>query len=153
MLHGRYSLNRITNKIKMLTRRSLNFDYYELICSIGQLINFIPNASNSKSVLIVELNPYHGEVLLGYAKYFHELDYDITLIVRRRHIKDGIFAKIDCNKYHQIIPLSPLVTSLFFSRKQLLKFDTVFFTSERYTEEDGIFEHVFKYLRWPHSSL
>ena len=46
---------------------------------------------NSKSVLIVEFNPFHGETLPGYVDYFQELGYDVTVLTRHVTYADSPF--------------------------------------------------------------
>ncbi|NTW29703.1 MAG: glycosyltransferase family 4 protein [Candidatus Moranbacteria bacterium] len=48
----------------------------------------------SKSVLIVEPNPYHGELLPGFSKYFHDLGYSVDIAIRSEVQEEGPFSAI-----------------------------------------------------------
>ena len=144
---------RIINKISRLIYRFIKYDYWELFCSFQQLWKWKLGDNRIKSVLIVELNQFHGEVIVGYAKYFLDQGYDVSLVVRRRHLVEGIFSRIDHDIYKQVVALAPLITSRFLTLQRLVSFDKVFFTSERYIEKFGTYKYVFDYLHWPASVL
>jgi|GEM_PF-1487622 len=45
------------------------------------------------AVLIVEPNPYHGEILPGFAKYFQDLDYNVDILIRVETQKEKPFIR------------------------------------------------------------
>ena len=46
-----------------------------------------------KKVLVVEPNPFHGEVVPGVVYYFRNLEYDVTVIMQKKNIKEDAFCK------------------------------------------------------------
>jgi len=59
------------------------------------LVRFLRRIVPQKSVLIVEPNPYHGEILPGYAKYWCDLGYNVELILRPELVYDAPFCRFD----------------------------------------------------------
>lgn len=47
------------------------------------------------TVLIVEPNPYHGEILPGFVKYFYDLGYNVDLMLRHENDVEDIFCRFD----------------------------------------------------------
>jgi hypothetical protein len=64
-------------------------------CALGawHLVLFFFFKPPEKSVLILEPHRYHGEILPGFAKYFHDLDYNITVCCRYHVYTDDPFCR------------------------------------------------------------
>lgn len=79
----------------------------EHIISFFDILKFKTYKIKRKSVLIVEPNPYHGEILPGFVKYFQEVleGYNTDLFLRRKNITDSPFINI---KNINIFTCSPL---------------------------------------------
>ncbi len=60
-------------------------------CSIPQYKALMSKPLKNKSVLIIEPNDFHGEVILGYAEYFTMLGYDVDIIVTPNQMKTNPF--------------------------------------------------------------
>ena len=45
------------------------------------------------SVLIIEPNPYHAEILPGFVKYFQDLNYNVDIILRHENFYDSPFTE------------------------------------------------------------
>ena len=57
--------------------------------------NFFNFAVKKNSVLIVEPNPYHGEILPGFVNYFQNIGYNVDLLVRNENNVKDIFSKFN----------------------------------------------------------
>lgn len=81
------------------TRKSLlrwQRNITDRIISKRELKKFLKHVKNKpagNSVLVVEANPHHGEVLPGVVKYFRDLGYDVDLVVRLEVYKDKPFIR------------------------------------------------------------
>lgn len=60
-------------------------------CSIANYKALMNRPMNNKTVLIIEPNDFHGEVILGYAEYFTLLGYDVDVIVTPNQMKTNPF--------------------------------------------------------------
>ncbi len=48
--------------------------------------------TEQNSVLLVEPNPYHGEIIPGYVRYFQELGYTVDVMCRYENLEENPFA-------------------------------------------------------------
>ena len=83
----------------------------------------------NNSILIVEYFPFHGELFPGIIKYFCDLNYNVDIFCRRRHINEKAFA--DCKSAAvRIYPLPILAIKYFLKTPaKLNKYDFVFFNT------------------------
>jgi glycosyltransferase involved in cell wall biosynthesis len=86
-----------------------------------------------KSVLIVEPNPYHGEILPGFVKYFYDLGYNVDLFLRLENKVDNPFCRFDI----QPNVFSGTATQLkkLLKLKKIKEYDLVFVSSSAYWEK------------------
>ena len=57
--------------------------------------SFVDYKVPSNTVLIVEPNPYHGEILPGFVKYFNELGFKVDLMLRHENNVDDLFCRFE----------------------------------------------------------
>ena len=69
-------------------------------CSIPQYKDLMSKPLKNKSVLIIEPNDFHGEVILGYAEYFTMLGYDVDIIVTPNQMKTNPFNLCQLENVH-----------------------------------------------------
>ncbi len=55
----------------------------------------IQHPKHPNTILIIEPNPYHGEVLLGIIKYFIDLGYNVELLLQKDLYDEQLFYNID----------------------------------------------------------
>jgi hypothetical protein len=60
-----------------------------------------------RSVLIVEPNAYHGEILPGLAKYFQDLGFNVDLFLRSRNVADSAFCAYPQDKLPRFFQGAP----------------------------------------------
>lgn len=104
---------------------------------------FLKNKIKEKSILIVEPNPYHFELLPGYCNYFQFLGYHIDLIAQPNIELDSPFIKYK-NKPIAFY-LSPKYQKKALKLSKIKKYDFVFLsTSVLWT--DSIRDSYIKWL-------
>ena len=81
---------------------------YNCLCSFFPALKFLCHRIRPNSLLLLETNDSHGEVMVGYLKYFQKLEYKIDILVENTVMKENPFcrAEIKANhinrQYHQI---------------------------------------------------
>lgn len=68
--------------------------FYNNICSIPSYLEFKKKKNSEKSILMVEPNPYHFELMLGFYDYFKKLGFNIDIIAQPIIKKDSPFINI-----------------------------------------------------------
>ncbi|MDR2338454.1 MAG: hypothetical protein LBE20_07455, partial [Deltaproteobacteria bacterium] len=91
------------------------------------LYRFKSHAVPDKTVLIVEPNPYHGEILPGFVKYFSELGYKVELILQLSLKKDSPFVRFDSPPVIFYLPPFGQRTALKLATAK--KYDFIFFST------------------------
>lgn len=97
---------------------------------IATAFNFRRLRITSKAVLIIELNPCHGEILPGYIDYFQRLGYSVDVLVNQEIARENPFSRMEegaCRLF------SSKLTgfSLFLSPKSLDRYACVFLATAR----------------------
>ncbi len=117
----------------------------EHIIAFFDILKFKTYKIKRKSVLIVEPNPYHGEILPGFVKYFQEVleGYNTDLFLRRKNITDSPFINI---KNINIFTCSPLSLKYLLKQDKISRYDFVFFSTSVLWEEGYYKNTLLKYL-------
>ncbi len=68
--------------------------FYNNICSIPSYLEFKNKKNSEKSILMVEPNPYHFELMPGFYDYFKKLGFHIDIIAQPIINKDSPFINI-----------------------------------------------------------
>lgn len=63
---------------------------------------FIKHKIKKNSVLIVEFNPYHGETLPGFIKYFQDLNYNIDVLINSSLFKDKVLSSYNLKNINNL---------------------------------------------------
>ncbi len=84
-----------------------------------------------KSILLVELNEKcHGETIVGYAKYFHDIGYQIDVLLHENLFIQDLFSRVDADFIGNIYPVRDLSEMIKFSNSCIVSaYDLVFFNS------------------------
>ena len=71
-------------------------DFYERIQRHKRraMIRKLSRGGHKKTVLIIEVNDFHGECLPGYIKYFHDLGYHVHMFATNRQEKSGFLSRV-----------------------------------------------------------
>ncbi|MDR1523393.1 MAG: hypothetical protein LBS29_05545 [Endomicrobium sp.] len=80
-----------------------------------------------KSILMVEPNNYHGEVLSGFVKYFNDLGYNVDLLLRPNNSVEDIFSR--WNTFPKVFYGSANNIKTLLKLKKVEEYDYVFFSS------------------------
>ena len=96
------------------------------------------------SVLIVEPNPYHSEILPSYIKYFQDLGFKIDLFLRHENLKDlPEFDKSEINIFEGCIKHIKKCLKL----RKIRKYEYVFFSTSALCEK-GVAQSFLNYLKF-----
>lgn len=62
-----------------------------------------------KSVLIIEPNPYHGEIQPGFVKYFQDMGYNVDIFLRLENYLENPFARYANNPPRMFFGTAPVI--------------------------------------------
>ena len=96
------------------------------------------------SVLIVEPNPYHGEILPGFVKYFRELGFSTDLLLRNENNVDDIFCRFE-NKPKVINGTAEELRNIL-KKDTISQYEYVFLSSSAFWEADFFIGSYINYL-------
>ena len=82
---------------------------------------------NVKKIMVMEPNPFHGEVIPGVVEYLIKLGYSVDLFVRKELIMDGIASILPSQTKVYEFTLSDLQN--LFQKKKICDYDFLFLTS------------------------
>jgi hypothetical protein len=99
--------------------------------------------AHNKKILIIEPNPYHGEVIPGIAKYFEDLNYEIDIFVQLILLEDNAFCR--CLHSFHIHAYEFQNIKELLSAKLITSYEFIFFSSMEFTLDGGIF-NIIQYL-------
>ena len=61
------------------------------------------------SVLLIEPNPYHGEIQPGFVKYFQDLGYDVDIFMRLENYLENPFVNYTKNPPRMFFGTAPII--------------------------------------------
>jgi len=93
-------------------------------------INFRRLKIDSKSVLIIELNPCHGEVIPGYIDYFRRLGYAVDVLVNQDVARENPLVRMEEGTF-RLFSSKPTGFSLFLSPAALERYACVFLATAK----------------------
>lgn len=102
------------------------------------------NNVKDNRVLIVEPNPYHGEILPGFVKYFRDLGFSTDLLLRSANKVDDIFCRFKIKP--RVISGSAEKLKKFLKSDIINKYKYVFFSSSAFWETDFCVDSYLNYL-------
>ena len=95
--------------------------------------------------MIVEPNPFHGEVVLGIVHYFNLLGYRIKLYIRKELMEEKLVTSICFDGEVSIIDIENI--DKIFSYNNTKEYDFVFFTSLEYQNEEHLLVDFISYYK------
>lgn len=102
-------------------------------------------AIKQKSVLIVEPNSYHGEILPGFVKYFQDCGFNVDLFLRHENDGDDIFCRFEEDRPNIFKGTDKHLKKLL-SMKKVNQYEYVFFSSSAYWQPHGFYNSYLNYL-------
>jgi hypothetical protein len=88
-----------------------------------------------KSVLIVEPNSFHGEILPGFAKYFQELGFNVDLFLRPHNMRQDPFCDYPQDKLPQFFLGNMEHIKEWLHLEKINNYEYIFFSSYTYGEK------------------
>jgi hypothetical protein len=119
LFHNRYA-DRITGII---------LHWPESLIAVWSFVRFLFFRIEEKTVLMVEPNAFHAEVLPGFYKYFDDLGYKVILFCRYANTTEGVFCR--CTKTPPIFVFSPFWMRIALQLNKLRDIDFILFTSKK----------------------
>ena len=113
------------------------------IAYIFSYIKFKLHKIQRNSVFIVEPNPYHGEIIPGFIKYFQDLGYNVDLYWRYENNKTNSIKNLkNVNKF----VFSPDLYKKILKDKKIKKYEYCFVSTTTYVKPDKTDVSFFDYL-------
>ncbi len=101
---------------------------------------------SGKTVLIVEPNSYHAELLPGFVNYFQKIGIKTVLLCRREHQQSGVFSRVPAKERPLMFVMNPALMKCCLKPEWTCNFEYVFLTSSYLAERYGFFGLFFNYL-------
>lgn len=116
--------NRYTDRIAGIIQH-----WPESLIAIWSFVRFLFFRIEEKTVLLVEPNAFHAEVLPGFFKYFDDLGYKVILFCRYANTTEGVFCR--CTKTPLIFIFSPFWMRIALQLNKLKDIEFILFTSKK----------------------
>lgn len=101
----------------------------EAALSIFSIVRLLWLRVKRKTVLLVEPNTFHGEILPGFCKYFQDLGYDVVVMCRYANYREDVFYRYVDKPL--LFVFDPLPMRWVLQMKKIAAFDFVLFTSNQ----------------------
>lgn len=121
-------------------------DYKELWQGWQSFRKFQRLTITGPTVLMVEPNAYHAEILPGFVDYFNQLGFKTVLICRKAHVESGAFCRVPESRRPIMLPMNPVAMKHCLKSKLIKRFDVFFLASSYLTVPYGFFGLFFDYL-------
>lgn len=105
--------------------------------------DFLKHKIQEKSVLIIEPNNYHGEIIPGFVKYWQDLGYHVDVLMRIGNYEENPFALFGKEELPDIYPLQKWRIISILKNQIIKQYDFTFISSFDYQETK---ERYFDYL-------
>lgn len=116
--------NRYTDRISGIIHH-----WPESLIAVWSFVRFLFFCIEEKTVLLVEPNAFHAEVLPGFCRYFNDLGYRVILFCRYANTTEGVFCR--CIKVPQTYVFSPFWMRIVLQLNKLRDVDFILFTSKK----------------------
>lgn len=146
-----FSIKNSTNKnhkILTILGLKLKFRYTKLkpsyaIRDVINLYKFKNILIKPNTVLIVEPNPYHAEILPGFVKYFQDLNYNVDILVRHENIEDSPFKGLE---NFNIFGFSANMLKKVLKLDKIKNYKYLFLSSSAYWEKNVYWDSFLNFL-------
>ena len=123
-----------------------NFDWKEAIGGMREAEAFLQLRPADDTVLMIEPNRYHAEVLPGYCHYFRRLGFNVVLLLRRENAHSGVFARVADQERPRCYAMHPRTMKRVLRGVRSEGFAFVYITSAYWAEPYGYFGLFSKFL-------
>ncbi len=101
---------------------------------------------SEKTVLMVEPNSFHGEILPGFVEYFQRLGFRTVLLCRRENVVNCVFCRALESQLPKLLPMNPAAMRRCLKTNWHQRFNCLFVTSTCLAVPNGFFGLFFDYL-------
>lgn len=105
-------------------------DIWYFIKYLPALRRFAGRPVDKNTILLIEANTCHGEVLPAYANYLLELGFNVDLMLTPQQAKLNPLARIKNSRIYPVVLPRSLIAKLMENDDKLGKYHTIFFTSQ-----------------------
>ena len=123
-----------------------NYDWQEMALGCRHALALRKLNPHTQTVLMVEPNRYHAEILPGYAHYFRQLGFDVVLLWRRQNADSEVFDRVPLDERPVAYVMPPWLMRLFLKGRRNGKYNFIFITSAIWAEPHGYFGTFCQYL-------
>ena len=82
-------------KFKLRYKKQIDYPINE------ELISKLTQNQGENTVLMLEANDFHGEIMPGYIKYLLDLGYNVDLLTTEKHQKDSTLCRLHSENLNQ----------------------------------------------------
>ena len=128
-----------------LFRKAVSGFYLKDILSF---FKFEKAEKKDKSILLVETNVTHGEVIAGYVKYFIDLGYQVDILINSDILKENPFCRLDLSEV-RIFNSHYSMMYFFLKLKQLIRYKHIVLMTSAgyYTKTSKGYDTVFSFYK------
>lgn len=137
---------RVIQRLKRSALRFFHFNWIEGFESLRQLIHFLRQQPDEKTILLVEPNEFHAETLPGYWFYLNQLNFKVVILARHRNSKSGAFNRLPESERPKTYQMGLWSMKCCLKSRHIKEYDFVFITSNVLAERHGYFGLFFDYL-------
>jgi len=110
-------------------------------------LKFISHNIKEKSVLLTELNSFHGECLPGMAKYFLDLGYNVDVLLNKKEAKLMPFSGYFDDKI-SVFPAPPETIKSILCSDIIEQYDYLYINSNKYKNQ-SVSEYIGNNIKYP----
>ena len=126
-----------------------NFDWAEARDGRQQALEFLQETWSEKTVLLIEPNRFHAEVLPGYCRLFQQLGFKVVILMRRDNHQSGVFSRFPPEERPRCFAMHPRRMRRALGKVNSKCFEFAMLTSAYWSEPHGHFGLFSNYLKKP----
>jgi hypothetical protein len=118
----------ISHKKKKTIRKCVGYSLQLNGCSTD-LKTYKKDIVRANSVLVIEPNTYHGEIIASYVKYFIDLGFNVDLLANPKALEEQPLAKTNFGEKLNTYKIDPLTLFFLLKHKKINDYKAIFFNS------------------------
>lgn len=124
----------------------LAFNWIEFWLTLKNTRKLNHIAITEKSILMIEPNEFHAEILPGFCYYWNKLGYKVFLVVRHKNFISGVFSNCKTEEIPEMHCIGHYGIKYFIKKSIFKSFDYTFITSTRLANKYGYYGLFSDYL-------
>ena len=125
-------MSRLQQVLKVLNRKIFSYTPEEVELEKNNIERLLKEGIKENTILLFEPNPYHGECIPSYVKYFLELGFNVDVLLSKQVMTENPFINCDFPKDKFKIILFDKVPSINYFMEYLLNYKYIFLTTLLY---------------------